>query len=217
MNTRSLIAFGAGALAASTIAVLVASGPEHDPHHPDTHHDPVTQGEVDQMMEMSPEEMMAAMAAIGTPGEQHKELMKTCGEWTAHASFIMDPAAPPQESTGSMSIEPALGGRFVKCDFKMDFMGQPFEGLSYSGYDNAHERYVSIWMDTMSTKITYMEGNHDDHGALVMEGISTTPMGDNPMKIVTTHEDNDHFTDHFYDKMPDGTWFNSGTITYTRN
>lgn len=210
MNTRSLIAFGAGALAASSLAVLIASGPDHDPK------DKVTQEEVDQMMEMSPEDMMAAMAAIGTPGEQHAELMKTCGEWNAKASFVMDPAAPPTESTGTMVIEPALGGRFVKCDFKMDFMGQPFEGLAYTGYDNAHSQYVSIWMDTMSTKITYMEGNHNDEGNLVMKGISTTPMGDNPMKIVTTRESDDHFTDHFYDQMPDGTWFNSGSITYTR-
>jgi len=210
MNTRSLIAFGAGALAASSLAVLIASGPDHEPK------DPVTQDEVDQMMEMSPEQMMASMAAMATPGEEHEELMKTCGQWTAKSSFIMDPAAPPMESTGSMNIESVMGGRFVKCDFEMDFMGQPFNGLSYAGYDKYHNQYVSIWMDTMSTKITYLEGNHDEDGNLVMKGISSTPMGDNPMKIVTTHHDDDHFTDHFYDKMPDGTWFQSGTIKYTR-
>ncbi|MEZ6164762.1 MAG: DUF1579 family protein [Phycisphaerales bacterium] len=211
MNTRTLSAFAAGVITASTLTILIASGPEHKDHQ-----DGVSEKEMDQMMEMSPEEMMAAMAMIGTPGEQHEKLMKTVGEWTAKASFIMDPAAPPQESTGTMSISPALGGRFVKCDFKMDFMGQPFEGLAYTGYDNAHAQYVSIWMDTMSTKITYMEGNHNKDGALEMHGTATTPMGDNPMKIVTTHDDDDHFTDHFYDKMPDGTWFNSGSISYTR-
>ena len=210
MNTRTISAFAAGVITASSLAFLIASGPENEPK------DPVTQDEVDQMMEMSPEEMMAAMSNMGTPGEHHEELMKTVGEWNAKASFIMDPAAPPTESTGTMSIESVLGGRFVKCDFSMDFMGLPFEGLSYAGYDNYHKQYVSIWMDTMSTKITFLEGNHDKDGALVMEGISTTPMGDNPMKIVTTHEDDDHFTDHFYDKMPDGTWFNSGTIKYSR-
>lgn len=211
MNTRSLIAFGAGALAASTLAFLVASGPEHD------HHDGVSQDEMDKMTEMSPEEMMAAMAAIGSPGEHHAELDKMCGEWTAHASFVMDPAAPPEKSTGSMTIEPVLGGRYFRGEFKMDFMGQPFEGLAYSGYDVAHEQYVSVWMDTMSTKITYLEGNRNEDGDMVMKGTATTPMGDNPMKIVTTHESDDQFTDHFYDKMPDGTWFNSGTIKYTRN
>ncbi|MBO6738500.1 MAG: DUF1579 family protein [Phycisphaerales bacterium] len=208
MNTRSLIAFGAGALAASTLAFLVASGPEHD-EHKNTH-------QPDAMEEMGPAEMMAAMAEKAAPGEEHEQLMKTCGEWTAKSSFIMDPAAPPMESTGTMTIESVMGGRFVKCDFEMDFMGQPFNGLSYAGYDKYHNQYVSIWMDTMSTKITYLEGNHNEDGDLVMKGISSTPMGDNPMKIVTTHHDDDHFTDHFYDKMPDGTWFQSGTIKYTR-
>ena len=138
MNTRTISAFAAGIATASALAFLIASGPENEKK------DGVSQNEMDQMMEMSPEEMMAAMAMIGTPGEQHEKLMKTCGEWTAKASFIMDPAAPPEVSTGTMSISPALGGRFVKCDFKMDFMGQPFEGLAYTGYDNAHAQYVSI-------------------------------------------------------------------------
>ena len=211
MNTRSILAFGAGALAASSLTILVASGPDHDHDH-----DPITQEEVEQMHEMSPDDMMAAMAVIGTPGEQHEQLAKMCGEWVANASFVMDPAAPPTKSTGTMVIEPMLGGRYFVGEFKMDFMGQPFEGRSIAGYDNAHSQYVSVWMDTMSTKITYMEGNHDDGGNLVMMGISTTPMGDNPMKIVTSHESDDQFTDQFYDQMPDGTWFNSGSITYTR-
>ncbi|MFG0246707.1 MAG: DUF1579 family protein [Phycisphaerales bacterium JB052] len=208
MTTRSLIAFGAGALAASSLALLIASGPEHDSHG-DTH-------QPEAVEEMTPQEMMAAMSNMGTPGDEHKELMKTCGQWSAKSSFIMDPAAPPTVSMGSMNIESVLGGRFVKCDFSMDFMGLPFEGLSYAGYDKYHEQYVSIWMDTMSTKITYLEGNYNEDGDLVMEGISSTPAGDNPMKIVTSRQDDDHFTDHFYDKMPDGTWFNSGSITYTR-
>ena len=36
------------------------------------------------------------------------------------------------------------------------------------------------------------------------------------MKIVTTHNEDGSVTDKFYDKMPDGTWFNSGSIVYTR-
>lgn len=210
MRATSALTFFAGAASATALALLIASGPEHDPHGN------LTQDEVDQMMEMSPEDMMAAMAKISTPNEHHQELGKMVGNWTAAASFIMDPTAPPTEGTGSLSLKWELGGRFLRGDFKMDFMGQPFHGISFTGYDIAHEQYVSTWMDTMSTKITYMEGNQDEAGALVMKGTATTPMGDNPMKIVTTHQDDDTFTDKFYDQMPDGTWFNSGTIVYTR-
>jgi hypothetical protein len=115
-----------------------------------------------------------------------------------------------------MNVEWVLGGRFTKAEFNMDFMGQPFEGLAYSGYDIAHGNYVATWMDTMSTKITYTEGNIDEAGNLVMQGMATTPMGDNPMKIVTSWIDEDTVQDKFFDKMPDGTWMNTGTITYTR-
>ena len=211
MKLSSLLAFGAGAGAATSIALLIASGPEHT-----SQPDAVTPDEMDTMIEMSPEDMMAAMARIGTPDEHHEELGKLVGNWKAHGKFLMDPNAPMEESMGTMSIKWVLGGRFVKCDFNMDFLGQPFEGLAYTGYDIAHSQYVSTWMDTMSTKITYMEGNKDESGAMVMHGTATTPMGDNPIKIVSRWIDENTTQDMFYDKMPDGTWMNTGSITYTR-
>ncbi|MCA9302502.1 MAG: DUF1579 family protein [Phycisphaerales bacterium] len=211
MNLKDTLPFLAGIAAASGIAVLVAAGPEHDSHGMD----PVTTDEMNEMMEMSPEDMMAAMAKMSEPGEHHKELGEMVGNWHAKTSFIMDPSAPPMEGEGEMSVKWILGGRFLQSNFKMDFMGQPFEGLSFMGYDNAHGEYVSTWMDSMTTKITYMTGEKED-GALVMHGISTTPMGDNPMKIVTTSNEDGTVTDKFYDQMPDGTWMNSGTIVYTR-
>jgi hypothetical protein len=214
MKCKATLPFLAGAAAAAGIAVLFAAGPEHDHGHKDKM-DKITQEEADAMGEMSPEEMMKMMAEIGTPGEHHKELGEMVGNWHAKTSFVMDPDAPPMEGEGEMSVKWVLGGRFLESNFKMDFMGQPFEGLAFTGYDNAHEMYVSTWMDTMSTTITYMKGNKHD-GKLVMKGISTTPMGDNPMKIVTTHNEDGSVTDSFYDQMPDGTWFNSGSIVYTR-
>ena len=211
MNKATPLAFIAGTLVASSIAVLIASGPENDKHH-----DMVTPDEHQKMMDMSPDDMMAQMAKLATPDEHHEELGKMVGEWDAHAVFTMDPGAPAEESDGTMSVEWVLGGRYIKSTFKMDFMGQPFEGLGYNGYDIAHGNFVGTWMDTMSTKITYMEGNHDESGAMVMHGMATTPMGDNPMKIVSRWIDENTAQDKFYDKMPDGTWMNSGTITYTR-
>jgi len=213
MKLKSTLPFLAGVAATAGIAVLVAAGPEHDHHGHDM--DPVTTDEMNEMMEMSPEDMMAAMAKMGEPGEHHKELGKMVGNWNAKTSFVIDPDSPPMEGEGEMSIKWVLGGRFLQSNFKMDFMGEPFEGLSFMGYDNAHEEYVSTWMDSMTTKITYMTGDKED-GALVMHGISTTPMGDNPMKIVTTNNKDGSVTDKFYDQLPDGTWVNSGSIVYTR-
>jgi len=215
MKSSSLIAFAAGSLVTAGIAVLIAAGPEHKHDHSDhaKHAEPVQE----HMAEMSAEDMMAGMMKLSTPNEHHAELMETVGNWNAQTSFVMDPAAPPTESPAKMTVKSLLDGRHVMSHFTMDFAGQPFEGYSIMGYDNAHNQYNSVWIDSMSTKITYMTGNKNENGDIVMHGTSSTPMGDNPMKIVTTKSDDGTWTDKFYDQMPDGTWFNSGTITYTRD
>lgn len=203
-KTTSL-AFAAGCASAASLALMVASGPENDP----------AGNKTDKMQEMSPDDMMAQMAKLAQPGPEHKDLGKMVGNWTAKTSFVMGPDAPPMEGMGTMSVEWVLGGRYTKSTFKMDFMGQPFEGLSYMGYDNAHGNYVSVWMDTMSTHITSMTGDKEN-GEMVMEGTSTTPMGDTPMKIVSKWTGPDSWSDEFYDQSPDGQWVKSGSIAYTR-
>ena len=218
MNRTPLIAFAAGSLVTASAALLIASGPEHKDHrdHQDMKHmDPADDKE--HMSEMSAEDMMAGMMKLSTPNEHHAELMETVGNWSAQTSFVMDPAAPPTESPAKMTVKSLLDSRHVMSHFTMDFAGQPFEGYSIMGYDNAHDEYNSVWIDSMSTKITYMTGNKNENGDIVMHGTSSTPMGDNPMKIVTSKSDDGTWTDKFYDQMPDGTWFNSGTITYTRD
>ncbi len=37
-------------------------------------------------------------------------------------------------------------------------MGFPFKGINVLGYDNHAKRYVSTWIDSMSTGIYYFEG-----------------------------------------------------------
>lgn len=220
MKRKSILAFAAGVTSTGALALLIATGPDHGHDHGDHAHDhgtdKVTEPEMDQMMGMSPEAMMAAMDKLSTPDKHHAELLKSVGTWIAESSFVMGPAVPPAEGTGKMIIESVLGGRYVVAHFTMDFMGQPFEGIGYTGYDIAHEQYIGTWADTMSTKITYLKGNFDKNGDMVMSGMATTHTGDSPMKIVSTMTDDNHFSDKFYDQMPDGSWFNSGTISYSR-
>jgi hypothetical protein len=40
-------------------------------------------------------------------------------------------------------------------------MGQPFEGRSTMGFDNARKVFVSSWVDNFGTGIMYMEGPYD--------------------------------------------------------
>ncbi|MFK7760050.1 MAG: DUF1579 family protein [Phycisphaerales bacterium] len=229
MNTRTnqLLAFTAGSLVTAGAAVLIAAGPDHsNDHNMGTMKEMDSMKQMDPMKEMDPmehmpemsaEDMLAGMIKLSTPNEHHAELMETVGNWTAKTSFVMDPTQPPMESDATMTVKSLLDGRHVMSHFKMELNGEPFEGYSIMGYDNAHDEYNSMWIDSMSTKITYMTGNKDEHGNIVMLGTASTPMGDNPMKIVTSKADDGTWTDQFYDMMPDGSWYNSGSIAYTRD
>ncbi|MBL4591633.1 MAG: DUF1579 domain-containing protein [Phycisphaerales bacterium] len=216
MNRKAILSFGAGAACTAALTLLIAAGPGHD-------HDPMGEVEdtvtdaVDHAMGETPEDMMAGMKRLATPNEFHQALEIMVGNWSAKTSFIMDPSAPPMEGEGKMSVKWVLGGRYVHSSFTMDFMGEPFEGIGYTGYDIAHEQYVSTWMDTMSTTIFHMKGGEEAGDALVLYGISTTPAGDHPTKMVTAFTDKDTWIDTFYDQTPDGEWNKSGTITYTRD
>lgn len=158
--------------------------------------------------------MMAEMARLGTPGEHHTKLSRTVGEWNVDATFMM-PGAPEMKGTGTMTSRWVLDGRFVHTDFKMpDFMGMPFAGVGYNGYDNSAESYVGVWMDNMSTKAFVTEGELMADGSFVW--IGDTAMG-TKMKIVQTMPDKDTMHDTFYDSVDGGkTWTESATMHYTR-
>lgn len=211
MKRTSILAFAAGVTSTAALALLIATGPEHDDHKNLIEQLDTLESELDQM------DMMAEMAKLSTPGANHQALGIMVGEWSVKTSFSMGPDAPAAEGTGVMTVQWVLGKRYIQSSFKSDFMGQPFEGIGYTGYDIAHEQYIGSWMDTMSTKITIMTGNEEAGDALVMYGTSTTPMGDNPMKIITKFTDANSWTDTFFDKLPGSEeWTQSGTIIYTR-
>ena len=46
-------------------------------------------------------------------------------------------------------------------------MGQPFNGLSITGYDSLQKRYVTAWMSTMGTGMFIMEGTASADGKTI--------------------------------------------------
>ena len=102
--------------------------------------------------------------AAGTPGAAHKNLAGMEGTWTAKVKSWMSPGAPPMENDGTSESKMALGGRFLEERVQSSFMGQPFSGIGYTGYDNVKKKYVSTWMDNMGTMIMVMEGTPDPAG-----------------------------------------------------
>jgi hypothetical protein len=48
-------------------------------------------------------------------------------------------------------------------------MGSPFNGIGFTGYDNNTKKYVSTWMDSMSTGILFFEGTADAGGKTITQ------------------------------------------------
>jgi hypothetical protein len=101
---------------------------------------------------------MKAMMEYGTPGEPHKMLAKSDGNWNAETTMWWTPDGPPMKSNATASNKMIMGGRYQQGTFKGDMMGMPFEGHSLTGYDNAKKVYFTTWIDNMSTGIMQLEG-----------------------------------------------------------
>ena len=122
------------------------------------------------------EEMMKKMEAAGTPGPAHKALDPLVGDWNAEVKMWMDPSAPPNVTKATAKSTWIMGNRFVQQEFKGEFMGKPFRGMSLTGYDNMKKQYNNIWIDDMSTGTFTAEGKPDDGGKVItFEGTYACP------------------------------------------
>lgn len=113
---------------------------------------------------MSPEvqAMMAAWEKAMTPGEQHARLAEHFeGTWDTKMSLWMEPGAEPMVSTGTSTNTMILGGRQLKMEFSGTFMGMPFMGIGFTGYDNVRGVYTGSWTDNMSTGTMVSTGSYD--------------------------------------------------------
>jgi len=120
---------------------------------------------------------MAKAMKLGSPGEGHKTLEPMVGQFDYTAKFWMKPGAKPETMKGTSVNTWALGGRFVQQQVKGQWAGQPFEGLGFTGYDNVKKKYVSVWMDNMSTGIMDGEGTLNDAKKTVQQsGKFSCPM-----------------------------------------
>ena len=101
------------------------------------------------------------------PGEPHSLLANLAGSWDTKTKEWMESGKPPMESAGTVEIKSVLGGRFIQEDYTGNMMGQPFFGLSMTGYDNLQKRYVTAWMSTMGTGMFIMEGTASADGKTI--------------------------------------------------
>ncbi len=164
--------------------------------------------------------MMEAWTKAATPGEQHKRLAdQFAGTWTTKQTMWMEPSAPPMTETGQSVNTPVFGGRQVRMDFTGQFMGAPFEGSGYSGYDNTRGKYTSTWADNMSTGVMLSTGDYDAATkTYTYRGEMADPMNKGqmiPIRQTVRVVDADHHVFEMYEPK-DGKEVKTMMIEYTR-
>jgi hypothetical protein len=174
-------------------------------------------------------EMMKQMRELSKLNENHKLLASLAGNWTYDIKFWMnpDPNAKPQESKGSATTKPVMGGRYFVMDVsgKMQMPGPDgkmkdveFKGMGIDGYDNVKKKFVPSWIDNMGTGIEFSEGTYDPATktftyASEMEAV---PGMKTKVREVLKIADNDHHTFDWYEDRGKGQEAKTMEISYTR-
>ena len=118
---------------------------------------------------MDMEAVMKIYMKVGIPGGPHKRLAKMEGSWITRTTASMSPDAPPMESKGTCKQKMILNGRFLQQEYSGDMMGTSFKGINIIGFDNHTKKYVSVWIDSMSTALYYFEGTASPNGKTITQ------------------------------------------------
>ncbi len=209
----SLLVLAGGALAAA----LGMAQPAGEKAKPDHAQPPAPDAQMQQMME--------AWAKSATPGDMHKTLTATVGEWKGKVHMCMAPGAPMTESDCTTTIHAMFGGRFTRSETKgMMNMGEgqsmPFEGFGLFGYNNTTQKFEGVWVDNMGTMMMFYTGELAKDGkSHVWNSKFIDPITgkDSWMRETETITGPDTMTLEMWGPMPDGTGeFKMMSIDYTR-
>lgn len=167
---------------------------------------------------MSEQEMMEQWQRAASPAEAHAHLAPMAGSFRAKTEFVMTPGTPAQVHDGLSENRLILGGRFLEQNYRGTMTGMPFEGLGYTGYDNASKHLVGVWMDTFSTGIMSSVGTGKP-SAKKMTSVATgiQPSGQKVVfDCIVEVQDHDHHTYEMWTKAPNGKRYRTMKIEYVR-
>jgi hypothetical protein len=115
------------------------------------------------------EEGMKRWQEACTPGEQHKRLAELIGKWdTETRMWMAGPDAPPRSEKGTAEFKWLLDGRWLQQEWQGTMMGHPIKGFGITGYDNYKHKYLSSWVDSLTTTMNTAEGNFDQTGKVML-------------------------------------------------
>ena len=124
------------------------------------------------------------------PGPEHEVLKRMEGTWEVAVK------GGGMESKATVTCRMELGGMWLVTNLEGEFAGTKFQGKGLDSYDAASKKYVSVFVDSMSSRPLVMEGTYDkDKKTLTMAG-EGPGMDGKPTnyKTVTTFTDDNTMT-----------------------
>ena len=161
-------------------------------------------------------DMKAAYHKLARPGAPHALLTDMEGSWNTLTRSWMMPGQPPVESRGVSEQKIILGGRFLYQEFKGEAMGAPFTGIGIIGYDNHKKKFVSTWMDSMSTGMFHFEGDGEGKTITMTCSYDDPVRGPMKMRTITRIEDKQAHRFEMYGIDAHGKEEKIMEITYTK-
>lgn len=165
-------------------------------------------------------EMMAAWTKAAAPCEFHGYLEPLVGKWNTTSKFRHDEDAPWSTSTGESVIKWVLGGRHIVENVESTSPEMPFVGMGITGYDKLKKKYVSVWIDSMSTTQMVSTGTIDDsHKVITFTGTFDDVMTgekDKPQKTVLRFINDKKIVVEMYQRDEAGKWYMNLEVAYTR-
>jgi hypothetical protein len=148
------------------------------------------------------------------PGPEHAILKKGVGTWDAE----VDMGPMGGKSKGTMTFKEGPGGIWFISEFKAALGGNKFEGVGITGWDPQKKMYVGTWTDSMSTRLSPIEGTYDPATKTMTETMTSVGPDGRParMENVTVFKSDDEQTFTMSLIMPDGSKQKMMTINYTR-
>jgi hypothetical protein len=130
-------------------------------------------------------EDFAAFIAAATPGKMHEHLKQDVGVWNGKNTMWMGPGAEPVVTDATTTVTALYDGRFIRAEIKGEMPGMgPYDGLMISGYDNITQKFVSTWIDNVSTSMAQGEGELSKDGkTLTWTFTCNCPLNKKPMTM----------------------------------
>lgn len=161
----------------------------------------------EEKKKLSPEEEQKVWMEYATPGEVHKMIAKSDGEWAGTVTHWMAPGEDGMKSECTATNKMIMDGRYQITEFKGNFMGMPFEGMGTLAYDNAKKVFINTWIDNMGTGLMTMQGSWNEKtNSISFKGkmVDPTTGGDLEVREVFTIKNDKTQTIEMYSPSPDG-------------